>query len=53
MKNKIWSIIWMHWLWNPIKHRYNTVIKVKGWRTAVIEDGDERSVMSPCFWIFD
>ena len=46
----LWSFIWQRWLTDK------KVIKVKGWRTAIVESakwGGDRQTISPCFWVFN
>jgi hypothetical protein len=38
MLNKIFSIVWKKRLWDDYHKYYKQVIKVKGWRTALICD---------------
>lgn len=46
----LYSIVWKRWLWNDYFKDYDRVIKVKGWRTAIIEDkAKHRATNSPCF----
>lgn len=52
MKNRIfcwiWSLVWKKYIDNGWR-----VIKVKGWRTALIDDSHgQRKTITPCFWIF-
>jgi len=55
----LWSRIYRRWLWNDYYGTYDKVLKVMGWRTALVTNvtkaGREanRRCMSPCFWIFD
>jgi len=43
----LWSVIWDKWLWNSYYHDYFTVVKVKGWRTAIVEyRGIEKHTMT-------
>jgi hypothetical protein len=56
-KNKfiiwIWWKIYKKWLYVSFYKKYSTVIKVKGWRTALVEDaGKHRSTITPIFWYF-
>ena len=45
---KAWGLVWLRWM------RGRHVVKVKGWRTALVDDPrGQRSTMSPCFWWFD
>jgi hypothetical protein len=47
----LFSIIYRKWLWSSYSKTYSKVIRVKGWRTALIErDGYERSTITPIFW---
>ena len=47
--NKLFSIVWFAWLGPDDK-----VIKVKGWRTALIdENGYQRKTITVCFWWFN
>jgi hypothetical protein len=52
--NVIWALIWRKWLWNSYDQDYEKVIKVKGWRTAIVQDKSaHRRSISPCFGIFN
>lgn len=47
----LFSIIYKRWLWSSYSKTYSEVIKVKGWRTALIERGGyERLTITPIFW---
>ncbi len=49
----IWKLVWLKWLWSDYFKCYATVIKVKGWRTAIVEwKGCSRMTISPCFLWF-
>ena len=50
----LYSKIWKRWLWNKHSQKYDTVLKVYGWRTARIESSSSgaRYVSSPCFELF-
>lgn len=54
LKDKIarwlWAIIWKKWLWNDFYQEYGKVIKVKGWRTALVETPTSRVTITPLFW---
>lgn len=46
-----WSIVWKRWL---VDYRGSplTVVKVKGWRTAIVESNSEpRKTITPCFTV--
>jgi len=48
----LYSQVWKHWLWNEFYQTYDKVIKVYGWRTALVEaKSGARKVTSPCFKI--
>ncbi|MEK6884632.1 MAG: hypothetical protein AABY22_33675 [Nanoarchaeota archaeon] len=55
---KIWFLVWKKWLYDSRLGTYYKVLKVSGWRTALIsrnfQNGKEynRSTISPCFWWF-
>lgn len=48
----LWSIIYKKWLWCSYTKKYYKVIKVKGWRTAIIDNGCSRKSRTPIFWWF-
>lgn len=49
----LYSKVWKRWLWNDFYQCYDTVLEVKGWRTARIESkGGARQISSPCFKLF-
>lgn len=54
----LFSVVYRRWLWNDWTGTYDKVLRVKGWRTAVItavtKSGIQlqRRTMTPCFWIF-
>ena len=53
MIKKIWAFVYRKWLWNERLQEYDTVIRVKNWRCAVVDrKGLGRSTISPCFWWF-
>jgi len=37
MKVKLFSWFWKKWLYDGFTGKYSQVIKIKGWRTALIE----------------
>ena len=52
------SIIYRRWLWDEECGTYSRIIRVKGWRTMLIEKTTKRGTpgqrltISPCFWWF-
>jgi len=53
MINKIFSFIWHRRLLNEFTGKYDAVIKVKGWRTVLVENAyGARQTISFCFWWF-
>jgi hypothetical protein len=45
---KLWGLVWLRWM------RGRHIVKVKGWRTALVDDPmGQRSTVSPCFLWFD
>ena len=47
----LWSVVWSRWLID-CKGSKMTVVKVKGWRTAIVESRCEsRKTITPCFAI--
>lgn len=43
----LWAVVYRKWL------KDSRVVRVKGWRTAVVDDRwGRRVVVSPCFWWF-
>jgi hypothetical protein len=47
--SRIFAVIYRRWLWDENAR----VLKVYGWRTALIEHGykgGKRKVVTPCFW---
>ena len=50
----LWSRIYKKWLWDDFFNDYERVLKVRGWRTAlVVRKSGSRHTMTPCFWWFD
>jgi hypothetical protein len=50
----VFSLIYKRWLYDDYSKSFDTVVKVKGWRTALVDSkGGSRRSMSPCFWIFE
>ena len=49
---KLWYWIYKKWLWDDFYKAYDKVIKVKGWRTAIVQNPTGRKTITPCFWIF-
>ncbi len=48
----LWSIVWREWLFDWKKQPLK-VIKVKGWRTALVETkAGHRETITPCFYLF-
>jgi len=53
MFEKLFALIYKKWIYYENCGRYAKIIKVKGWRTALIETPyGERMTVSPCFWWF-
>lgn len=56
---KAWELVYRKWLWSDFYKTHAQVIRVKGWRTALVKEvnskGNEvnRYTTSPCFWFFD
>lgn len=56
--NFIFRIVYRRWLWDKSNGTYSRVIRVKSWRTALIERVTKRGTpgqrwtISPCFWWF-
>jgi len=51
--NWLWFKIYKRWLYHPSTGCYDKVIRVKGWRSALIEDKwGQRSTITPIFWWF-
>jgi len=50
----LWALIYRKYLWDYHYKSYSKVIRVKGWRTALIEMPKVRyrKTISPCFLIF-
>ena len=50
----LFSIIWRRWLTDTFYGDYKKVVRIKGWRTALVESrkGGNRQTISPCFTIF-
>ena len=46
----LWSMIYRKWLLNDFCGNYNKVLKVRGWRTALVESCTDRKTITPCFW---
>lgn len=52
IKNHLWAIVWYRWMTTASGHR-RTVVKVKGWRTAIVDSKVERrQTITPCFKFF-
>ena len=55
---RLWSRVYRRWLWNEFYGTHDRVLRVIGWRTALVcsvtKSGREasRRGMTPCFWIF-
>lgn len=48
----LWGLMWRRWMTDCNGNRL-TVVRVKGWRTAVVESKTEpRKTMTPCFTVF-
>lgn len=48
----LWAFFWRRWMIGPDGHK-RRVVRVKGWRTAIIEsDWEMRQTITPCFSIF-
>lgn len=48
----LWSVVWWRWMRGPGGHK-RRVVRVKGWRTAVVESNLEmRVTITPCFSVF-
>lgn len=47
----VWSVVWRKWLICPYSQKKRTVIKVKGWRTAIIKTNNHVETITPCFKI--
>ena len=46
-----WTVAWKRWLVDRKGNRM-TVVKVKGWRTAIVDSkGGSRKTISPCFTV--
>ena len=49
----LFALVYRRWLHNSWFNNHDRVIKVKGWRTAIVEDkAARRMTISPCFWFF-
>ena len=51
----LFARVYRRWLWNDWYKEYETPLKVKGWRTALVGYGRNlgmRKSITPCFWIF-
>ena len=46
----IFAVVYRRWLWDDWAGKPATVVKVKGWRTALIDSSRGRSTMTPLFW---
>lgn len=45
----LWATIWHRWLFDSRSNKMR-VVKVKGWRTALVEsDWQARQTITPCF----
>lgn len=49
----LFSKIYKKWLFDSFSGKYWKPIKVKGWRTALVDLNGRRQTTTPCFWIFD
>ena len=54
----LWARVYRRWLWNDFYGTHDKVLRVIGWRTALVSSvtktGREtsRRCMMPCFWWF-
>lgn len=54
----LFAIVYRRWLWNPYYKNHDRVLRVKGWRTALVITGSlpfphgQRRTMTACFWRF-
>ncbi len=52
----IFCLIWRRWLrntWNPEKYKYHKVVKIYGWRSALVDwPCGQRAHSTFCFWWF-
>lgn len=46
----LWSIIYKKHLWDDFHKCHRTVIKVKGWRTAIVDSKTQRYTITPCIF---
>jgi hypothetical protein len=47
----MFALVYRQWLWNDWYTRPDRVVRVAGWRTAVVETpARQRRVMTACFW---
>jgi len=51
----LWSLIYRKWLWDIYHKKHYKVIKVKGWRTALVglpysKGLGNQKTISPVFW---
>ncbi len=55
---RLWARVYRRWLWNDFYGTHDKVLRVIGWRTALVvnvsKSGREvgRHCVTPCFWIF-
>lgn len=53
---RLWALVYRRWLWNDFYGTHDKVLRVIGWRTALVasvsKTGREagRRCITPCFW---
>ena len=51
---RLWALVYRRWLYDDYYKNYYKVLRVKGWRSALVErKSGERMSLSPCFLWFD
>jgi len=46
----LWSLVWRHWLLDGHTGKYCKVVRVKGWRTALVDSPSKaRMTITPMF----
>lgn len=54
----LWARVYRRWLWNEWYGNHDKVLRVIGWRTALVASGrapeyrGQRRYITPCFWWF-
>lgn len=53
---RLYALVYRRWLWSDFYQKHARVIRVRSWRTALIEEVGRsgkpaaRKTITPCFW---